>query len=227
MKIEHFEELSSTQEYVKNRRSDGEDLLVTATRQTGGKGTKGRSFSSNEGGVYLSKLTFYEDFPVKKTFQIMAGAAVAVSETLRSYNIRACIKWPNDIFVNNRKICGILIENSLSGNRVSSSVVGIGLNVNNELPEELADIATSMKGETGKEFGTDEVRRRLIEELSKPADMKKYQAYLGYMGAEVVLIMGDERIPATILSVDEEGGLWVNAMDGVRRLTAAEVSIRV
>lgn len=227
MKIEHFEELPSTQEYVRNRRNEREDLLVTATRQTGGKGTKGRSFSSNEGGVYLSKLTFYEDFPVKDTFQIMVGAAVAVCETLRVYDIRACIKWPNDIFVNNRKICGILIENSLSGNRVSSSVVGIGLNVNNELPEELADIATSMKGETGKAFRTDEVRRRLIDELSKPADMKKYQAYLGYMGAEVVLIMGDERIPATLLSVDEEGGLWVNVKEGVRRLTAAEVSIRV
>lgn len=227
MKTEYFEELPSTQEYAKSRRSEGENLVVTAKRQTGGRGTKGRSFSSNEGGVYLSKLTFYENFPVKNAFRIMTGAAVAVCETLLAYGIQARIKWPNDIFVNGRKISGMLIENVFSGSNILSSVVGIGINVNNELPEELAEIATSMRLETGKNFSVDEVRGRLIEELSKPADMQKYQRYLGYMGEEVTLILGDECVPATLLSVDEEGGLWVKIGQETRRLTAAEVSIRL
>ena len=227
IKIEHFEELTSTQEYVKSKWSEGQNLIVTADRQTSGRGTKGRSFSSNEGGVYVSKLTFYDNFPTKDAFKIMAGSAVAVCETLRAYGIQACIKWPNDIFVNDRKISGMLIENVFSGRYITSSAVGIGINVYNELPEELAEIATTMRLETGKVFSVDEVRRRLIEELSKPADMQKYQRYLGYMGEEVTLILGDERVPATLLSVDEEGGLWVKIGQETRRLTAAEVSIRL
>ena len=227
IKIEHFEELASTQEYVKSKWSEGQNLIVTADRQTSGRGTKGRSFSSNEGGVYVSKLTFYDNFPTKDAFKIMAGSAVAVCETLRAYGIQACIKWPNDIFVNDRKISGMLIENVFSGRYITSSAVGIGINVYNELPEELAEIATTMRLETGKVFSVDEVRRRLIEELSKPADMQKYQRYLGYMGEEVILILGDERVPATLLSVDEEGGLWVKIGQETRRLTAAEVSIRL
>ena len=141
----HFDTLPSTQDYAKERRVDGENLAVTATYQTGGKGTKGRTFSSQEGGVYLSKLTFYEDLHVKSAFKIMIGAAVAVCETLRFYGLKPLIKWPNDICVKDKKICGILIENVFAGDKVRSSVVGIGLNVFNSLPEELADIATSMK----------------------------------------------------------------------------------
>ena len=227
IKIEHFEELASTQEYVKSKWSEGQNLIVTADRQTSGRGTKGRSFSSNEGGVYVSKLTFYDNFPTKDAFKIMAGSAVAVCETLRAYGIWACIKWPNDIFVNDRKISGMLIENVFSGRYITSSAVGIGINFCNPLPDELLDIATTMRLETGKVFSVDEVRRRLIEGLSKPADMQKYQRYLGYMGEEVTLILGDERVPATLLSVDEEGGLWVKIGQETRRLTAAEVSIRL
>ena len=227
MKIEYFDVLPSTQAYIKEKRAFKEDLIVTADRQTGGKGTKGRSFSSSEGGVYLSKLSFYQNFPVKKAFQIMMGAAVAVCKTLRFYGLAPVIKWPNDVFVNDRKICGILIENTFSGGNISSSVVGIGLNVYNELPSELVNIATTMKKETGKIFPVNEVRTRLIEELSLTVTAREYQSYLGYMGREVSLILGDERVPGRLLSVDEEGGLWVNIQGEERRLTAAEVSIKV
>ena len=227
MKVENFEVLPSTQDYVKERRALGKDLIVTAKCQTGGKGTKGRSFSSNEGGVYLSKLTFYEKFLAKEAFKIMAGAAVAVCETVRNFGIKAVIKWPNDIFVNGKKIAGILIENTFSGKNISSSIVGIGLNVNNTLPVELVEIATSMKLETGKSFSVDEVRDTLIDELSKAHGMKKYLSYLGYMGREATLLIGDERVHGTLLFVDEEGGLTVEINGEKRRLTAAEVSVRL
>lgn len=122
----HFESLFSTQEYAREKRAEGQDLIVTAEVQTGGKGTKGRSFESKKGGVYVSKLSFYEKFPAREAFQIMAGAASAVCETLRKLGLDPVIKWPNDIFVNGKKICGILIENVFSGAEISSSIVGIG-----------------------------------------------------------------------------------------------------
>ena len=78
MKRIHFEEIDSTNNYAKDRRKDKEDLIITAKRQTGGRGTKGRSFVSEEGGVYLTKLVFYDNFPADKVFLVMARTAVAV-----------------------------------------------------------------------------------------------------------------------------------------------------
>lgn len=225
--IERFECLGSTQEYAKEKRTEGRDMVVSARVQTGGRGTKGRSFESTCGGVYISKLSFYEHLAAKDAFKIMSSAAVAVCETLRFYGLKPVIKWPNDVFVGGKKICGILIENVFSGNRVASSIVGIGLNVQNSLSEELKDIATSMQRETGKDFPVEEVEARLISELCKERSMEEYLAYVGYMGQSAMLILGDERVPATLLFVDNEGGLTVEIEGVRRRLTAAEVSVRI
>lgn len=224
---ERFDSLPSTQDYAKAKRSEGRALLVTAKKQTGGKGTKGRSFSSETGGVYLSELIFYEDFPAREAFKIMAGATVAVCETLRFYGLKPAIKWANDIFVNDKKICGILTENVFSGKNVLSSIVGIGLNVNNSLPVELSGIATTMAKEAGKEFSVDEVTERLADELCRPRKMEEYLSYLGYMGREATLVLGNECVHGTLLSVDGEGGLTVRINGETRRLTSAEVSIRL
>ena len=137
------------------------------------------------------------------------------------------IKWANDVFVNGKKICGILIENTFSGANVGSSVVGIGLNVCNSLPQELKEIATSMERETGKTFCVEEVANRLISELEKPRKMQEYLTYIGYMGQEATLIVGEERVKVTLVSVDDEGGLVVE-IDGERkRFLSAEVSLRI
>ncbi len=222
-----FEELPSTNDYAKAKRAEGQPLIVTALRQTQGRGTKGRSFVSERGGVYLSSLRFYENFPAKDGFKIMANAAVAVCETLRFYGLTPVIKWANDVFVGDKKICGILIENVFSGAWVQSSVVGVGLNVNGGFSGELAEIATTMQAQTGKTFSVEEVTEKLIDELQKERDMKEYLAYVGYMGREATLLLNGEKVTATLLSVDEEGGLTVDIRGEKRRLTTAEVSVRL
>lgn len=226
MKRIRLEEIGSTNDYAKEKRMDGEELVVTAKKQTGGRGTKGRSFVSDEGGVYLSTLRFYKNFPAKDSFKIMAGAAVAVCETLRFYGLKPQIKWANDVFVKGRKICGILIENTLSGDKISSSVVGVGLNVNNTFDGELVDIATSLFRETGKEIAVEEVTERLIQELAKDRTIEEYRSYLGFMGERVLLIFGDERVPATLLFVDDVGRLHANIDGEERVLSSGEVSVR-
>lgn len=223
----HFTDLPSTQDYAKERRRDGVSLIVTADKQSGGKGTKGRDFSSLEGGVYLSKLSFFENFPAKDAFLIMARTATAVCETLRFYGLQPLIKWPNDIWVRDKKICGILIENVFGGDRIVSSVVGIGLNVNNSLPEDLQPIATTMYAETGKTHSVDEVRERLIAELDKERGIDEYRAYIGYMGRQATLILGDERVHGTLIAVGDRGDLTVEINGERRVLTAAEVSVRL
>ena len=88
MKILRFKELESTQTYAKSLIPSGLPVTVVADKQTGGKGTKNRSFSSDVGGVYLTKLTFYDRFPAKNAFLVMASAAVAVCKTLESFGIK-------------------------------------------------------------------------------------------------------------------------------------------
>jgi BirA family biotin operon repressor/biotin-[acetyl-CoA-carboxylase] ligase len=226
MKIIRFEEINSTNTYAKSLRAMGENVVVTAKRQTGGRGTKGRSFVSNEGGVYLTRLTFYDDLPAANAFQIMSDTSVAVCRTVEKFGLKAEIKWPNDIYVCGKKICGILIENVFSGDKISSSVVGIGLNVNNDLPSELRSIATSMKA-LGVNIDRDEVEKVLIEETGKHFDIAEYQKRVGFLRRQIILIRGDERIPAYALSVDDGGGLLVDISGQKQRVTSAEVSLHL
>jgi BirA family biotin operon repressor/biotin-[acetyl-CoA-carboxylase] ligase len=224
--FEHFLSIASTNDYAKSKRADGQSRIITADFQSGGRGTKGRSFSSNEGGVYLTKLDFYTDFPAKNAFKIMANTAVAVCETLRSFGVAPVIKWPNDIHVNGKKICGILIENTFSGANISSSIVGVGLNICNALPKDLEEIATTLMLALGEKISVQVARERLIENLCKDYSFEKYLAFVGYMGEKADLIFADKTVTATLLSVDGEGGLWVDIDGEKRRVASGEVSLR-
>jgi len=226
-KVIEFESLDSTNEYAKTQRALGENLFVVAKEQTGGRGTKGRSFSSARGGVYLSRLTFYENYPAKDAFLMMSNAAVAVCEVLKKYGLSPKIKWPNDVHVHGKKICGILIENSFSGTDIRSSIVGIGLNVCNPLPEELQEIATNISAWITPAPSAEEVCQTLIEKLSRAYEIEKYFSYLGYMGERAEILHNGEKTSARLLRVDKDGGLVVQTEAGERKFSAAEISLRV
>ncbi len=221
-----FSTLDSTNDYAKSLRGNGDNLFVVAERQTGGRGTKGRSFSSEKGGVYLSLLRYYRNFPASEAFLVMERAAVAVCKTLEAFGLAPKIKWANDVLVNGKKICGILIENVFSGNQIKNSVIGVGLNVNNFLPSELDGLATTMKSELGKAMDVAEVEKRLKENLLLPFDKDEYQKRLGFMGERITLVTGDERVPATALSVNDRGELVVETDVGVRVVSVGEASLR-
>ncbi len=225
--IIRLDEVGSTNDYAKEKRREGKNMTVIAKRQTSGRGTRGRSFSSESGGAYLSKLTFYENFPAKRAFAIMTGAAVAVCETLKGYGFDPKIKWPNDIYLGDKKVCGILIENTFSGAQVSSSVVGVGLNVCNPLPEELKEIATSLTLASGKEYSVDEVTERLISALDGEYSMEEYRRYLGYTGEKITLLLGEVRASAILLCVEEDGGLTVEIEGEKRTYSSAEVRLKI
>ncbi len=226
-KIIEFEQLDSTNEYAKAQRALGENLMVVAKAQTGGRGTKGRSFVSARGGVYISRLTFYERYPAKDAFLLMSNAAVAVCETLKEYGLSPKIKWPNDVHVHGKKICGILIENSFSGTDIHSSIVGIGLNVCNSLPEELQEIATSISAWVTPAPSAEDVCQTLMDKLSNVYDTEAYFSYLGYMGERADVLHNGEKISARLLRVDKDGGLVVQTEKGERKFSAAEISLRV
>ena len=133
-KIIWLEETGSTNSWLsENEHSLETNTAVAARRQTAGRGQRGNSWESEPGSnLTLSLLLRPEGIHVARSFCLSEAVAVAVAETVEAIapGIKVAIKWPNDIYVNDSKIAGILIENVISGSAISRSIVGVGLNVN-------------------------------------------------------------------------------------------------
>ena len=220
MKTTIFDTLPSTNDYCETREF-GEDTVIIAREQTGGKGTKGRSFSSPRGGVYLSLVRYYP-CKAENSFSLMITSCMAVVKTLELYGVRAGVKWPNDVFLNGKKICGILIKNSFEGENVKKSITGIGVNVNNDIPKDLADIAINLKSVVG-EVDIDEFYKRLIENLYADYSVDEYRSRNIVLGKEITVIKNGESRKAVAEDVAADGSL---VLKGGERLFYGEVTIR-
>ena len=220
MKTTIFDTLPSTNDYCETREF-GEDTAIIAREQTGGKGTKGRSFSSPRGGVYLSLVRYYP-CKAENSFSLMIASCMAVVKTLELFGVSAGVKWPNDVFLKGKKICGILIKNSFEGENVKKSITGIGVNVNNDIPKDLADIAINLKSVVG-EVDIDEFYKRLIENLYADYSVDEYRSRNIGLGKEITVIKNGESRKAVAEDVAADGSL---VLKGGERLFYGEVTIR-
>jgi BirA family biotin operon repressor/biotin-[acetyl-CoA-carboxylase] ligase len=176
-----LDEVTSTNDYLKNHylKYDHETIVV-AKKQTKGRGRLDRVWMSDGSNMYLSIL--YKNIRRSDLFSHLMNASVSVIRLLQKYNIEATIKYPNDILVNGRKICGILIENK-GLDKLDYVIVGIGLNINQVDFEELAISATSMSIETSFEYNVDGVIRDFIRIL----DEQKNDLYNEYLTSSMVI----------------------------------------
>lgn len=226
MKIIELEEVDSTNEYCK-REDSGEDMIVVARRQTAGKGTKGRSFESDEGGLYISIMRHYESYNAVNAFRIMVNSCVAVCKTLEHFGIHPQIRWANDVLVDNKKICGTLIENTFSGGNISRSIVGMGININNNLPPHLSGIALSISQITGKNVPVEEVFSVLVKNLEKEYTIQDYKSYMSWLGSKVLLKTQDKESEVLALDITPWGLLKVDCGEKILEISSAEVSLRL
>lgn len=161
MRIEtiHLQETDSTNNYLRGyRQESGVDMTVAvAEYQSAGRGQGCNSWESEAGKNLLFSIFFRPGYvKANRQFVISMAVSVAISDTLAALTGGGIsIKWPNDIYAGNGKICGILIENSLSGDRIKDSVVGIGLNVNQTIFVSDAPNPVSLKMLTGREHDKD------------------------------------------------------------------------
>ena len=225
MKIEILSEVDSTNEYIKRYLASEENRIVIAKRQTGGRGTKGRSFASREGGVYLTALTFYRGFFARDAFLIMARAATAVCKTAEQFGLSPEIKWPNDVYLSGKKLAGILVENILEGGQVKASIVGIGLNVSNDLGD-LSEIAISLCEAAGRQIAVEEAREQLIKNMQNADTFDEYLKRVRFLGQEVQVIEGTDIYRARAIEVAKDGRLKVERDGKEVLLSAAEISLK-
>lgn len=169
MRIKEIAEIGSTNTWIAENTSEADaPLLVYALRQTAGRGQRGNSWESEPGkNLTASALFVPGNIHPASQFSISEAVALAVADLLDEYGVEAAVKWPNDIYVGDRKICGILIEHSIVGQHLSRTVAGIGININQR--EFLSDAPNpvSLWQLTGKEYDIPAVASRLASCLEK------------------------------------------------------------
>ena len=216
--------VDSTNTYAHQLISEGlsEDALIYCHEQTAGRGQRGNTWVSKAGdGIYCSFVIFHKNIFVLDQFVFNMIIAVAVSSYLESKGIENVkIKWPNDILVNNKKIAGLLIENSLKGDKISSSIVGIGLNLNQEWDEENFETpSTSLKMISGENYNYEKEVLELAEHIKKCLDYfkagqyelisKVYHQKLYQYQDDVEMIIDNNAVNARLEGINSDGSASV------------------
>ena len=241
LNITIFDELDSTNNYLKKIGSncEKENQLVIALSQTGGRGRMGRSFySPNDTGLYFS-LLLHPEFSAEKSLFLTVMAAVSVAETVMKYNSNDVkIKWVNDIYIDGKKVCGILTEGSINSDKMLDyAVVGIGINVvapENGFPDDIKNIATAIfPGKT-----QDYIKEKIVADVvNKFFDMyngndkdyvRRYKDYSYLTGKSINIISGGTTRPATVIDITDNCHLLVkNENDEIEEISSGDVTVRL
>lgn len=239
--IEVHQTVNSTNILAKKMAANGarEGTVIIAREQTSGRGRMGRTFySPNSTGIYFS-IILRPTLSMEDSLKITTASAVAVTKAIETVaKVPAGIKWVNDIFVNNKKVCGILTEASLNfeNGGLEYAVVGIGLNIATEIfPDDLKNVAGSIyKEKPGDRPVTSillaEVLNNIgemINSLTNNKYLEEYKSRSFLIGKEILVLRNKEAIPAKAIDIDDKARLVVEYQDKSREaLTSGEVSIR-
>ena len=241
--VEVRKSVTSTNTVLRELASKGvaEGYVIASEEQTAGKGRQGRVFHSPaRHGVYFS-LLLRPGAKARDATMITSAAAVAAARAIEEVaGIRVGIKWVNDLFVDGKKVCGILTEASfdMESGTVENAVLGIGINITRPedgFPEELQGVATQL---TDRSLGRDGERNRLIAAVldnfwdiytsrAREKFLDEYRARSVVLGQDIYVLSGGERRRACAQMIDDDCGLVVRYENGeIATLTSGEVSIR-
>ncbi len=238
--ISVFECIDSTNDEAKRqwKKIKTAPAIFVSDKQTAGRGRRGRSFYSPEGtGIYMS-LLLQPESGLEDAVHITTATAVVVAKALKQYlGAEVGIKWVNDLYFKNKKVCGILTEAVMEANPAETPavVVGIGINLSTEVfPEELQGIAGGFGVEADAVERNELVASIVNGLLDFAKDLKdcsfvdEYREMSVVLGKEIRYNEGDALIRARALDIDSEGGLMVELADGsVKVLKTGEITVRL
>lgn len=241
--IKYFEECGSTQVIAHEMARDGAEdgTIVVAESQTAGKGRMARPWESTKGkGIWMT-LTIRPNILPHQAPQYTLIAAVAVVVAMKTLikNSNPVIKWPNDILFNGKKCTGILTEMIAEIDRVQALLIGIGINVNQQLtdfPEELREIATSLSIEENRELDRAKLIATILYYIEKYSDIYLQQGFQpiktlweensGTIGKKIKATTLREVIEGTAIGITEDGVLEIKDLSGeIRRIYSADIEI--
>ncbi|TYB95712.1 MAG: biotin--[acetyl-CoA-carboxylase] ligase [Kosmotoga sp.] len=204
-RIESFTELNSTNACaLKNSEKLPSGTVVWSLKQNNGYGRFKRNWFSPQGGLWFSII--FKPWKIKDFSFYLRLSSVAIVETLAQFNAKLMIKWPNDIIHNGKKVGGILTESLSDGRKINVIVVGIGINVNNDIPEELHENALSLKDIINKKISLSYLLDKILKKMdqlysqySKPDNhrylTRKWKKYLANkVGDEISIKLPSDEI---------------------------------
>lgn len=243
-KIREYDVLDSTNLEARRLVEAGQAALhktvLLAHEQTAGRGRRGRQWSSPAGENLYVSLILEPKLPVEAVSALTLVTGLAVAESIRELTgADALIKWPNDIVIAGKKVCGILAEMVLDGTNLKAVIVGVGINVGQrEFPAELADTATGLEQACGKKVSSQELLKAILErfetyyggyckEKALGSLLAPYNAFLVNKDRQVRVLEPQGNYNGIARGINEKGELLVELSDGtVNAVYAGEVSVR-
>ena len=241
----YLEETGSTNIDAKRYAEEGEPhgTTVIAEKQNAGRGRRGKYWESPPGSAIYMTIMLKPDFAPDKASMLTLVMALSVAEAItEATGLQAGIKWPNDVVVNKKKVCGILTELNVETDYIRHVVIGVGINVNNgapeEFPEEIRETATSLRIEAGTPFSRAELLERVLERFEKNYDtfvttldlrllIEAYGRYLLNLNMEVNVLDPKGSYTGVARGISTTGELLVEKEDGeMKTVYAGEVSFR-
>ncbi len=240
-KTVHFaRETDSTNLWIKRLAKEGasEGTLALAEFQSAGRGRLGRSWEVPEGTSVMMSILLRPKFEPQYAPTLTLVMGMAVAKAVKNLGFDVSIKWPNDVVVSHKKICGILTEMGVRDGKIDYAVIGVGINVNiREFPEEMADKATSLYLESGKEFDRSQIPGLVMEAFEKYYEKFAATCDLSGLKEEYESILANYNQPVRVLAkepyegvargITDGGELLVEKTDGtIVAVSAGEVSVR-
>lgn len=238
--IRLFETIDSTNTFAKslelNEAPHG--TLIITEEQTAGRGRMQRQWISTKGMNLLFSIVLYPEFNLEKSALLPLIGSLAVADAVDAVTgLSASCKWPNDVLINGKKVCGMLLESSLGTSAPGRIILGIGINVNQqEFPEDLLVKATSLRNESGQEIDRIRLLTTVLGELENrygqlsrfPAQQAlndwKLKALL--FGKKITVLESEFSYTATAVDVADDGSLVIQTEDGARKkVFAGDVSL--
>ncbi|MFC1991251.1 biotin--[acetyl-CoA-carboxylase] ligase [Chloroflexota bacterium] len=236
-KVLYYPSLTSTMEIARQQARQGavEGTVIITDEQTAGRGRLKRAWLSPRGNIALTVI-IRPDLSHLPSLIMLASLAV-VHSIVSVTGLKAQIKWPNDVLINGKKVCGILIESDVQRSGVKYAIVGIGIDANIRLADfpEIQPIATSLSDELGREVSRLEIIRRLLVEmeglyqaLSDGGSLyQEWRDSLVTLGKKVRVTEGDTAYEGIAESVARDGSLLLRRPDGtLSRIIAGDVTLR-
>jgi BirA family biotin operon repressor/biotin-[acetyl-CoA-carboxylase] ligase len=226
-----FQEIGSTNETARSIAGSCDDgTVVLAEIQRDGRGRMDRSWASPPGGIWMS-LILKPQIPMAYAYRINMAVGVALSKAISGlYGLEVKIKWPNDLLINDRKLCGILTDISAEIDRIEYAIVGIGINANVDIetfPDEWN--ATSLRGELGRDVSRIELIRRALLEIEhaylKMGSQEIYSQWCALsatIGKNVRISSVEGNLEGEAYALSEDGSLMIRTLTGIRQVIAGD-----
>jgi len=236
-KIFYFKTIDSTNIYAKKLAKNGveEGTIVVSEIQNSGRGRKNRSWSSPKGGLWFSVILYPNIQPQKAMLITMASSVAVAQGIIETTGLTPVIKWPNDLLIDNKKVCGILTELDAEMDKINYSVVGIGINVNNEIDDNIKDTATSLSQQTKANISRVKLIKSIIKNFDKnysklinkdyTSIRKNWFSCSNIIGKRVQITDEKSVVEGIVTDVDDNGCLIVNTSKETVRVVSGDLTI--